>query len=73
MPRKFAAFCGIENNETVTEKGHYDFLYHLQGALLLALREQGRLDAAQYRRAEEELKRQRRERAKALLKEGERQ
>ena len=57
----------IENNEAITKENHSEFLYHLQGALLLALREQGRLNAMQHRHAEEKLKQQRRDRAKKIL------
>ena len=70
MTRCFVRLARIDNNETITQETHSEFLNHLQMALLLALREQGRLGAMQYRHAEEELNRQRRERAKSLLKKG---
>lgn len=69
--RQFAELQQIDNNEAITKDTHYDFLYHLQSALLLALREQGRLNAMQYRHAEEKLKQQRRDRAKIILEKGE--
>lgn len=69
--RKFAELQGIEGNEPITKETHYDFLYHLQSAMLLALREQGRLNAMQHRHAEEKLKQQRRDRAKKILEKGE--
>ena len=69
MARQFAELQRIDNNEVITKETHYEFLYHLKKALLLALRERGRINAMQYRHAEELLKRQRRERAKMILKE----
>ena len=54
----------IEENMAITDEGHYEFLYHLQNALLLALREKGMLCPMQQRYAEESLKKQRRERAR---------
>ena len=58
----------IDNNEVITEETHYAFLYHLQSAMLLALHEQGMLNTMQYRHAKENLKQQRRNRAKSILK-----
>lgn len=60
----------IENDQWITKEEQYPFLHHLQRSLLLALRERGRLNAMQYRYAEERLNRQRRERAKKLLEKG---
>ena len=71
MARQFAELQRIDNNETITKETHGEFLCHLQSALLLALREQGKLGAMQYRHAEETLKQQRRDRAKRLLEKGE--
>ena len=68
MERRFAELQRIDNNEAITKENHYEFLYHLESAMLLALREQGRLGAMQYRHAEEKLKQQRRDRAKKILK-----
>lgn len=64
MAKKFAKLQRIENNEPITRESNYDFLYQLQHALLLALREQGRLTPMQLRHAEEKLRTQRRDRAK---------
>lgn len=64
MARKFAKLDRIEHNEPITMESNYKFLYQLQSALLLALREQEILDPTQYRYAEEKLKQQRRDRAK---------
>lgn len=64
MARKFAKLDRIEHNEPITMENNYEFLYQLQNALLLALREQGVLNPMQHRCAEEKLKQQRRERAK---------
>ena len=71
MSRQFAELQHINNNETITEETHYEFLYSLQSAILLALREQGRLNAMQHRHAEEGLKQQRRNRARNILEKGE--
>ena len=71
MARQFAILQRVDNNEEITKETHYEFLYHLQNSLLLALREQGRLNAMQHRYAEEKLKQQRRDRAKSILKKGE--
>lgn len=64
MAKKFAKLDRIDHNEPITRESHYEFLYQLQSALLLALREQGRLSPMQHRHAQERLKQQRRERAK---------
>ena len=71
MKRQFANLQHIDNNEAITKETNYEFLYHLQSAMLLALREQGRLNAMQHRHAEEKLKQQRRNRAKKILEKGE--
>ena len=73
MKRQFANLQHIDNNEAITKETNYEFLYHLQSAMLLALREQGRLDVMQHRHAEEKLKQQRRNRAKKILEKGESQ
>lgn len=64
MARKFVKLDRIEYNESITMESNYEFLYQLQNALLLALREQGILDPMQHRHAEEKLKQQRRDRAR---------
>ena len=69
MAKRFSELQYIQGNETITEETHYEFLFQLQTALLLALREQGRLSAAQYRHAAEKLNSQRRERVKKCLQE----
>ena len=71
MEPRFAQLVRIDNNEPITMDSHDEFLCRLQSALLLALRERGRLSIMEYRHAEENLKQQRRERAKALQKAGE--
>ena len=70
MTRQRSVLQHIENNEAITNETHYEFLFHLEHALLLALREHGTLTAMQYRRAEERLTQQRRDRAKRLQEEG---
>ena len=72
MAKQFAKLQRILNNETITTETHYEFLYHLQSALLLALHEQGRLGVMQFRHAKEKLNQQRRDRAKDILEKGER-
>lgn len=73
MAKQFAKLQRIENNRRITKKTDYEFLYQLQNALLLALKEQGRLSQMQYRHAEERLQAQRRDRARKLMEEGERE
>ena len=53
-----------------TEEARYLFSWHLQSALLLALRAQGMLTPMQYRHAEEALKLRRLDRAKHLRETG---
>lgn len=64
MARKFEKLDRIEHNEPITMESNSEFLYQLQSALLLVLREQGILNPMQHRHAEEKLKQQRRERTK---------
>ena len=59
--RERAVLRSVENDRRITEEQDAEFLYLLQNAVLLALKEAGRLNEAQYRYAEEELKTQRRE------------
>ena len=70
MKRQVTELQRIDNNEAVTQETHYEFLYHLQRALLLALRERGKLNAMQHRHAEEALKQQRCDRGKSILQKG---
>ena len=72
MARHLPVLLGIENNEKITQENNYEFLYHLQRALLLALHERGRLGAMAYHHAAENLDCQRRERARKLQRAGER-
>jgi len=69
MQRHYAALLRIDKNEMITRETHYEFLYHLQSALLLSLREHGILTPMQHRHVEETLKRQRRDRVKWKQKE----
>ena len=66
MEKKFAKLKWVDNHRPVTRERDEGFIFELEKALLLALREQGRLNALQYRRGEELLKDQRRERARTL-------
>ena len=70
MAKQFSTLERIENNEVITDTNHYEFIYKLQNALLLALCEQGSLNTMQYRQAEESLKRKRLDRAKNLMERG---
>lgn len=70
MAKRFAQLQRIENDRPIKKETDYEFLYTLQNALLLALKEQGRLTQMQYRHAEERLQAQRRERAKKLMEKG---
>lgn len=60
MNRIPVQFQRIENDHAITKEGDADFLYCLQQGLLLALKEQGRLNEMQYRQAESTLAQQRR-------------
>ena len=64
MERKVGKLQRIEHNELITSESHYEFLYQLQHALLLALRERESLTPMQLRHAEETLRKQRRDRAR---------
>ena len=72
MTKKFAKLYRIEHNEVITKETNDKFIYHLECAMLLALREQGRLNAVQHRYAEEKLKQQHLNRAKMISEKGER-
>lgn len=67
MKKQYAKLECIENNEPITQEKHYEFIYHLQSALLLSLRELEILNVMQYRYALEKLKTQRQKRAKCIL------
>ena len=64
MAKKFAKLLRIDNDRQISAETDYEFLYQLQSALLLALRERGRLSHMQHRQAQEKLNQQRRERAR---------
>ena len=67
MERMLSKLQSIHHNEPITAENHYDFLYLLQSALLLAMRERERLNPMEYRYADEKLKEQRRNRARNIL------
>lgn len=48
----------IENNRKIDENTDFKFLYEYQRALLLALKEAGKLTEMQYRHSEKELRKQ---------------
>ncbi len=58
-----AVLRSVENDRRITEEQDAEFLFLLQNAILLALKEAGRLNEMQYRYAKEKLKTQRRENA----------
>ncbi len=64
MAKRQAKLNHIRHNEPITGESHYEFLYQLQQALLLALREQGSLSPMEHHYARERLQQQRRDRAK---------
>lgn len=61
MRKRFAELQRIDNDRPITRDTDFAFLHQLQNALLLALKEQGRLNTTQYRYGEEKLKKQLRE------------
>jgi len=67
MSKRFAELQRIENQECITNDANCAFLYHVQKAILLALKERETLTLIEYRCAEEKLNRQRRDRAKSIL------
>lgn len=70
MAKRYAELQRIEGAREITAETDYEFWYHLEQALLLALREREKLNAMQYRYAEEQLKQQRIDRTKRLMGEG---
>ena len=64
--KRFCNLFRIDFNECITVEKHFDFLYHIQLSLLLALKDLGSRDMMQYRHAVEKLKQQRQDRAKAI-------
>lgn len=58
MKRAIYELNSIANNHQITKDTDNAFLFHLQGSILLALKEQGKLNLIQYRYAEEKRKKQ---------------
>ena len=54
-----AVLRSVENDRRITKEQDHEFLYAYQRAVLLALKEAGRLNETQYRYAEDRLKAQR--------------
>ena len=50
----------VEGNQPITRERDADFFFELQRGVLLSLKDDGQLNQAQYRNAEETLKEQRR-------------
>ena len=53
-----AVLRSVENDRKITKDQDHEFLFAYQKAILLALKEAGRLNEMQYRYAEEKLKKQ---------------
>lgn len=70
MAKRYASLEAIENDRKITRETDEAFLHQLQSGLLLALKEQGRLNEMQYRHAQDRLNQQRREWTKKLQKGG---
>lgn len=70
MAKQYASLEAVENNRKITKETDYEFLYHLQSSLLLALKEEGRFNEMQYRHAQHRLNQQRREWKKNIAKRG---
>ena len=66
MGKRFAVLTKIEDDYKITAETDLQFLYHVQHALLLALRERGTISTVQYWKADEALRKQRREFAKRV-------
>ena len=66
MAKQYASLEAIENDRKITKETDYEFLYQIQSGLLLALKEQGRLNEMQYRYAQDRLNQQCREWTKKL-------
>ena len=64
MERKTVTLKQIDHDHRITRETDSDFLYTLESALLLALKERGQLNEMQYRHAGQQLKIQRREYAR---------
>lgn len=72
MAKQYASLEKIEHNRKITRELDEPFLHRLQSGLLLALKEQGRLNEMQYRHAQERLDRQHREWSQKHQQKGER-
>lgn len=71
MKPKFAQLLTIEANEDISPETHCEFLTLLEDTLLLALKECGCLNDAQYRYAFDKLRKLRRQQAARDLKNAE--
>ena len=70
VKKKFATLQTCHWKEELTPENNGAFFDHLQWALLLALRERGRLDVTEYRHAEETLRCRRIRQAAEALEQG---
>ena len=66
MGKRFAVLTKIENDHKITVETDFQFIYHVQHALLLALREKGTISIMQYRQADDALRKQKTEMIKQL-------
>lgn len=55
MQKKYAVLQHVIENQAITMGSDGEFVFHLQRALLLGLKEQGRLNELQYRYAIDKL------------------
>ena len=69
MALKFAELINIEGDREIRKNTDFDGWYNLELGLLLALKENGTLNAMQYRMAEDALREQRAERARRRIEE----
>lgn len=65
--RRVPEFAGIVHDRKITEDTDYEFLHHLENALLLALREQEILTPMEYRYAAQKLLQQCTDRAIRIM------
>lgn len=70
MEKRFAKLQEIRKDNPITPEEMDAYSFHLQKALLLALRERGILSPMAYHQGEEALNRQRRDRGRKRLEKG---
>lgn len=70
MRKKYAKLQQISNDRKITKDTDYEFMYHLEHALLLALQESGTLNYMQFKEAEKKLNEQRKNWSRKLAQKG---